>query len=84
MAHGVAVVGSASGALPGTLGDAGIVVPEEDVSAITDALQRLHDSPAEHQRLGAAGRRRVMDEFTDAAIAQKTVQFWRELTNATA
>jgi glycosyltransferase involved in cell wall biosynthesis len=84
MAHGIAVVASASGALPGTVGDAGIVVPEEDVPALTDALQRLHDSPAEHQRLGAAGRKRVMDEFTDAAIAQKTAQFWRELTNATA
>jgi len=84
MAHGIAVVASASGALPGTVGDAGIVVPEEDVPALTEALQRLHDSPAEHLRLGSAGRRRVMDEFTDAAIAQKTVQFWRELTNATA
>jgi glycosyltransferase involved in cell wall biosynthesis len=84
MAHGIAVVASASGALPGIVGDAGIVVPEEDVAALTEALQRLHDSPAEHQRLGAAGRKRVMDEFTDAAIAQKTVQFWRELTNANA
>jgi glycosyltransferase involved in cell wall biosynthesis len=84
MAHGIAVVASASGALPGIVGDAGIVVPEDDVPALTEALQRLHDSPAEHQRLGAAGRTRVMDEFTDAAIAAKTVQFWRELTNATA
>jgi glycosyltransferase involved in cell wall biosynthesis len=84
MAHGIAVVASASGALPGTVGDAGIVVPEEDVPALTEALQRLHDSPAEQHRLGSAGRKRVMDEFTDAAIAQKTIQFWRELTNATA
>lgn len=84
MAHAIAVVGSAAGAIPETLGDAGIVVPEEDVAALSDALQRLHDQPAEHQRLGAAGRRRVMQAYTDAAIAQRTLAFWRELIRATA
>ena len=66
---GSPVVGSAAGAIPETVGDAGLIVPEEDVGALGDALQRLHDDPAEHQRLGAAGRRRVMDAYTDAAIA---------------
>ena len=84
MAHGLAVVGSAAGAVPETLGDAGIVVPEEDVGALSETLQRLHDDPAEHQRLGAAGRRRVMDRFTDAAIAERTLGFWRDLLRATA
>jgi glycosyltransferase involved in cell wall biosynthesis len=84
MAHGLAVVGTAAGAIPETLGDAGIVVPEEDVGALADALQRLHDDPAEHQRLGAVGRRRVMDGFTDAAIAERTLGFWRDLIRATA
>jgi len=84
MAHGLAVVGSAAGAIPETLGDAGIVVPEEDVETLTETLQRLHDDPAEHQRLGAAGRRRVMDAYTDAAIAERTLRFWRDLVRATA
>jgi len=84
MAHGVAVVGSAAGAVPETLGEAGIVVPEEDVPALAATLQRLHDTPAECARLGAAGRRRVMDEYTDAAVADKTLRFWRELLHATA
>ena len=84
MAHGVAVVASAAGALPETLGDAGIVVPEEDVSALATILQRLHDTPGEYARLGAAGRRRVMDEYTDAAVADKTLRFWREVLGATA
>jgi glycosyltransferase involved in cell wall biosynthesis len=84
MAHGLAVVGSAAGAIPETLGDAGIVVPEEDVEALSDTLQRLHDDPAEHQRLGTAGRRRVMDAYTDAAIAERTLGFWRDLVRATA
>ncbi|HET7468703.1 MAG TPA: glycosyltransferase family 4 protein [Gemmatimonadales bacterium] len=84
MAHGIAVIGSKAGAIPETLGDAGLVVPEEDVAALSEALQRLHDDPAEHQRLGAAGRRRVMEAFTDAAIAQRTLAFWTDLLRATA
>ncbi|HUR95873.1 MAG TPA: glycosyltransferase family 4 protein [Gemmatimonadales bacterium] len=84
MAHGIAVVGSAAGAIPETVGDAGLVVPEEDVGALAEALQRLHDQPSEHQRLGTAGRRRVMDAFTDAAIAERTLAFWRDLLRATA
>jgi glycosyltransferase involved in cell wall biosynthesis len=84
MAHGVAVVGSTAGAVPEILGDAGIVVPEEDVPALAATLQRLHDAPAECARLGAAGRRRVMDEYSDAAVADKTLRFWREVLHATA
>jgi glycosyltransferase involved in cell wall biosynthesis len=78
------VVGSKAGAIPETLGDAGVVVPEEDVAALSETLQRLHDDPTETQRLGAAGRRRVMDTFTDAAIAQRTLAFWTDLLRATA
>jgi glycosyltransferase involved in cell wall biosynthesis len=84
MAHGIAVVGSAAGAIPEALGDAGLVVPEEDVGALSEVLQRLHDEPAEHQRLGAAGRRRVLDGYTDAAVAQRTLAFWRDIQSATA
>jgi glycosyltransferase involved in cell wall biosynthesis len=84
MAHGLAVVGSAAGALPETIGDAGAVIPEEDVSALTEVLQRLHDDSSEHQRLGAAGRRRVMDRFTDSAVAERTLAFWRDILHATA
>ena len=49
-----------------------------DVDAIADALQRLHDDPAERGRLAAEGRRRVLSEYTDAAIAEKTLRFWRD------
>ena len=83
MAHGVAVVASAAGALPEIVGSAGLVVPEEDVIAIAEALQRLHDDPVERARLAAAGRRRAMSEYTDAAIAGKTLRFWTESVAAT-
>ena len=83
MAHGVTVVASAAGALPEIVGSAGLVIPEEDVVALAEALQRLHDDPAERERLAAAGRRRVMSEYTDAAIAGKTLRFWTGSVAAT-
>jgi glycosyltransferase involved in cell wall biosynthesis len=84
MAHGIAVVGSTGGALPETIDEAGVVLPEEDVGALSETLQRLHDDPGEVQRLGLAGRRRAMDLFSDAAVAERTLAFWRDLQRATA
>jgi glycosyltransferase involved in cell wall biosynthesis len=84
MARGVAVLATSAGALPEILGPAGILVPEEDVGALTEALQRLHDAPEEHLRLGGIGRRRALDQFSDLAIAEKTLGFWRELIPANA
>jgi glycosyltransferase involved in cell wall biosynthesis len=83
MAHGLPIVGTASGALPEIVGEGGTIVAEEDVGALTAALQAFHDQPEERARLGAAGRRRIMDHFTDSAIAEKTLAFWREATHAT-
>jgi glycosyltransferase involved in cell wall biosynthesis len=83
MANGVTVIGTDSGALPEIVGEAGRIVPEEDVPALAAALQELYANRPECERLGAAGRRRIMDEFSDDAIAGKTLNFWRKLTPAT-
>jgi glycosyltransferase involved in cell wall biosynthesis len=82
MAHGVAVVATDSGALPELVGDAGRIVPEEDVPALTAALQDLYADRSECERLGSAGRRRILEQFSDDAIAAKTLAFWRSLTPA--
>jgi glycosyltransferase involved in cell wall biosynthesis len=82
MAHGVTVVGSDSGALRELVGDAGRIVPEEDVPALTAALQELYADRSQCDRLGAAGRRRVLEHFSDDAIAGKTLDFWRSLVPA--
>ena len=84
MANGVPVVVSTAGALPETVARSGVIVPEEDVEAIAEALQRLHDQPSERDRLSAEGRRRAMAEYTDSAIAEKTLRFWRDTIAATA
>ena len=82
MANGVTVVGSDSGALPEIVGEAGRIVPEEDVPALAATLEELYANRSECERLGAAGRRRIMDEFSDDAIAGKTLTFWRKVTPA--
>src|SRR5215210_2650290 len=84
MAHGVAVVATDSGVLPELVGDAGRIVPEEDVPALTAALQELYADRSECERLGAAGRRRVLEQFSDEIIAGKTLTFWRTLMPASA
>jgi glycosyltransferase involved in cell wall biosynthesis len=84
MAHGVAVVGTDSGALRELVGHGGRIVPEEDVPSLTTVLQELYADRSLCERLGAAGRRRVMEEFSDAALAGKMLAFWRTLIPATA
>ncbi len=79
MAHGVPVVASDSGALPEFVGGAGLVVPEDDVGALCGALLRLCRSTGERESIGTAGRRRVVEEFSEDALARKTLAFWRRL-----
>jgi glycosyltransferase involved in cell wall biosynthesis len=80
MGFGLPVVGSTSGALPEIIGPAGLVVQEDDVAALTDALQELINSSARRVAFAQEGRRRVMSEYVDAAIARKTLAFWHRVS----
>ncbi|HSB53116.1 MAG TPA: glycosyltransferase family 4 protein [Gemmatimonadales bacterium] len=79
MGHGVTVVASDSGALPELVDTAGLVVPEDDVPALTAALQHLADAPRERARLGKEARLRVMAEYVDNAVARRTLEFWEKV-----
>ncbi len=71
----VPVVASDSGELPNVVGDAGMVVPEGDVAALTMALQRLIEDRDLRQHIGVAGRRRALEHYTMAAVARDTWTF---------
>src|SRR5690606_10381177 len=43
LAHGLPVVGTTAGAIPETVGDAGVLVPPGDAPALADALARVLD-----------------------------------------
>lgn len=79
MACQVAVVGSDSGEIPHVIGDAGLVVPEGDPTALREALQRLVGDAALRHELGERGRSRVLERYTQARIAAQTVSFYRNL-----
>lgn len=84
MARGVAVVGTRSGIVPELVEGTGIVVPEEDPEALAAAIQELVDDPARRAELAAAGRRRILADYTDDAVARRTAAFWEEVRAATA
>jgi glycosyltransferase involved in cell wall biosynthesis len=60
-------------------GETGILVPPRDPAALADALARLAADAALRQRLGAAARRLVEDEFGEARVAGETLALYRLL-----
>jgi glycosyltransferase involved in cell wall biosynthesis len=74
-ACGVPVVGSDSGEIPFTIGDAGLVVPENDEAKWSGALSSLLDSPARRSELAARGRHRAENHFAWPVVAEKTLHF---------
>ncbi len=82
MACRVPVIGSDSGAIPGVIDSAGIIVPEGDVDALAAALTSLVEHPRLREQFAKAGRSRVLAHFTQAIIAAKTVQVYREMLAA--
>ncbi|WP_245679604.1 glycosyltransferase family 4 protein [Actinomadura hibisca] len=77
MASGTPLVASRAGALPEVVGDAAILVAPGDVEELAGVLRRLHDSPAERGKVGAAGLARVQERYTWRAVAQATVEHYR-------
>lgn len=77
MIRGVAPIVTPVGALPETVGDAGVVV--EDVEALHLALQELVAEPGKCRVLGDRARQRILDRYVDAGVARRTLDFWLDL-----
>lgn len=85
MACAVPVVATTGGALPevvGPDGGAGLLVPPGEPAALAVALGTLLDDSELRRRLGAAGRRRVLERFTWRHCATSTVEHYAELQDA--
>jgi glycosyltransferase involved in cell wall biosynthesis len=82
MACGLPVVGSDCGEIPNVIGDAGLVVPEGDVTALAGALAQLQASPALRADLGRRGRERALACFTQQTIAAATVAVYRQIVQS--
>ncbi|HET9014816.1 MAG TPA: glycosyltransferase [Thermomicrobiaceae bacterium] len=79
MACEVPVIGSDSGEIPGTIGDAGVIVPEGDPAALTAALDDLLANDEKRLALGRRARRRVLEQYTQAAVARQYYDLYRSL-----
>jgi len=79
MASGCALVASNAGALPevvGTDGSAGLLVPPGDDAELARTLVDLLGDPAERERLSRGARQRVMERYSWAAVARRTVSVY--------
>lgn len=79
------VCGSSGGSSEAVVhGETGLVVGDpRDVGAVTRALRRLLADPEFAARMGAAGRRRAVEEFTYDLLAQRLQHALIEATEST-
>jgi glycosyltransferase involved in cell wall biosynthesis len=83
MACKVPIVGSDSGAIPEVIGDAGLIFPEGDAPALAECLRQLMESPDLRHEMAERGYERVMRSYTQVQIAQKTAEYYREISAST-
>lgn len=82
MVTGTALVATDGGALPevtGVDGDTVLSCPAGDAEALAATIARGLDDPELRSRVGANGRRRVMDRWTWRKCAEQTVEQYREV-----
>ncbi|MFF3112151.1 glycosyltransferase family 4 protein [Kitasatospora sp. NPDC057904] len=80
MATSTPLVATTGGAIPEVAGPDGetcLAVPPGDADALAGALGRLLDDPELRERLGAAGRERVLARFTWERAAELTADAYR-------
>lgn len=79
MACGVPVIGSTSGEIPHVLGNAGLVVEEDNVQAWADALVRVMDNPSLLAEMRMAGIQHVATNYTNERLAAQIVEYYADL-----
>jgi glycosyltransferase involved in cell wall biosynthesis len=80
MACATPLVVSRAGAIPEVVGPDGLcadLVAPGDVGELETALGRLLDDPERRHRMGLAGRRRALEEFSWRAVAEATAGAYR-------
>jgi glycosyltransferase involved in cell wall biosynthesis len=81
MACETPLVVSRAGAIPEVVGPDGLcadLVEPGNVDELKDAIERLLDDPERRARMGRAGRERALEKFSWRAVAEQTVQWYRD------
>ena len=82
MACATPLVVSRAGAIPEVVGDDGAcatMVTPGDVGELEAAIEELLDDPKRREAMGRAGRERVLDTFSWAAVAKATAAAYEEV-----
>jgi glycosyltransferase involved in cell wall biosynthesis len=80
MAHGRPVVATSVGGTAELVadGETGLLVPPRDPEALAAALERMLD-PEARASLGAAGRKRVAERFSERAMTRRVLEIYDEV-----
>lgn len=79
MACKVPVIGSDSGEIPHVIGKTGLVFPEGNVSALKKCLLQLMEEPELKNNLADLGYDRVIENYTNQALAKQLLQFYQQI-----
>lgn len=60
----------------------GLLVPPNDIAALTQAVQHLIDNPAARLKMGAAGRQIVLEGFTLRQVINETLSLYNSLLDS--
>ncbi|MFZ2511297.1 MAG: glycosyltransferase, partial [Gordonia sp. (in: high G+C Gram-positive bacteria)] len=77
MSCGTPLVATRAGAIPEVVGDAAVLVEPRNAEGLAEAIRDLLDDPDRAAALGADGRRRVLDNYSWAAVAAATAERYR-------
>ena len=79
MSSGTVPIGSDSGEIPHVIGEEGLIFKEDDYISLQNAIQTLMDNPELLKKLSQAGRKKVLTQFSWKSIAEKTIEFYKEV-----
>jgi phosphatidyl-myo-inositol dimannoside synthase len=79
MACGVPVLASRSGEIPHVVGDAGLLLGEDDVEAWTTAIRDVLSNPELRRDLADRGLRRARLEFAWPVVARRHLEFFDDV-----
>jgi glycosyltransferase involved in cell wall biosynthesis len=79
MACKIPVIGSDCGEIPHVIEDAGLVFPEGNAEKLRECLHELMKRPELVADLGDRGYHRAMSNYTNQALAEQLLEFYKEL-----
>jgi glycosyltransferase involved in cell wall biosynthesis len=75
----VPVIGSDSGEIPNVIGEGGLVFAEGNPDQLAGHIRNVLEDAEFRRSLGVAGRKRVLEHFTQARVAEQTYRLYRSM-----